>query len=246
MTERDEPSQPWTLAAIRDWARKDFPHGLEELEEYDLLKFEGLADEATCLQRFTLTPVSWNVRLIRKIALVGVFDKARCAHAQNGKKVFAYVYGNHQNQVGYIVQEDRHTYIRLAVELDLYDVLFNAPFADVVDIVGSPATNHGRLRALLCYLFLQTGVIDEVKWYSAFPKQFRAACAWVGNDGEKPLPARQLPTPVLQNHAESDHESNVASAAGGQQERNTRPQRSKKGREETPSENESEREFISH
>jgi hypothetical protein len=250
MTEPSEPSQVWSLAAIRDCARGEFRLDLEELEKYELPKFEGLADEATCLQRRSHTAVSWNVGMIKKIALVGVYDKD--GSTQTGKKVFAYVYGDNRNLVGYVLQESRHTYIRLAVELDLYDVLFNEPFADVVDISGSPGTNHSRLRALLCYLFLKAGVIEGLKWYSAFPKEFKAACAWIGNDGERPLPAGQLPTLVLHNnvhrqtHAESDYESNAASAAGGQQERITRSQRSKKGREETSTGEEPERECISH
>ncbi|KAF1833696.1 hypothetical protein BDW02DRAFT_569786 [Decorospora gaudefroyi] len=69
-------------------------------------------------------------------------------------------------------------------------VAFHAPFCDVGDDTGGSKAIH-RVSALILYYFLAAGHVKELCRTRAdptmFTRNFRDACLWVQNEGERPL-----------------------------------------------------------
>ncbi|KAL6158777.1 hypothetical protein ACJBU6_02877 [Exserohilum turcicum] len=69
-------------------------------------------------------------------------------------------------------------------------VAFHAPFCDVGDDTGGSKAIH-RVSALILYYFLAAGHVKELSRTRSdptmFTRNFRDACLWVQNEGERPL-----------------------------------------------------------
>jgi hypothetical protein len=69
-------------------------------------------------------------------------------------------------------------------------VAFHAPFSHVGDDTGGSKAIH-RVSALILYYFLAAGHVKELCRTKAdptmFTRNFRDACLWVQNEGERPL-----------------------------------------------------------
>lgn len=169
--------QSWDKKAIHEWALSDFPDAFRAVVHPTGLDFVDVDYAKMKRSRFEL-----SINAPSKLLVIGLYDDG----SDPKDKVFAFVHGNHFNQVSYMVERAKQgRYCKLASS-DLGRVDVEEPFCNITDGSERTCTTTSRLRALICYFFLASGYIEYFGGYEAFVREFRKACLWIANGGGKP------------------------------------------------------------
>lgn len=159
MSGNRDPAPPWTFLALQAWARSDFPDNFGALSSHAALTFKEIHDNAEHLTP-NYNPAKWPTGVIRTVLRVGSYEVS--SEDSPIKMVYAFVYGEKHNQVGYVVEVNDHSYAKVLIESHLFYVDFDEPFSYLGNSGNSRGTAQNRLRALVCCYFVAAGVLSEV------------------------------------------------------------------------------------
>jgi hypothetical protein len=200
MAEDRSAQKVWTLTAVQDWAAGTFPDAFAALPDVESLEFEDLDESRVELYRFRI-PTDASKKLLR----IGRYDDFS---PDSMDRVFAFVHGEHCNQVGYIRESLTSTspqYTRISLD-SMTRVDVEEPLCYIAD--GKWAATLTRLRTLVCYYFLVAGHISQFGGYESFTREFQKACLYIEHGRTIP----EDPHPKRKQRCSSSH-SHSADAA---------------------------------
>ena len=194
---QDATLETWTKDRLEEAATAEFRHSFAALPTHNTLSFKDLEHDAVFLSEVTSQPVKMPAGLLPKLLLVG-----NCkSNTSNDNKVYAFIYGEKKNQVGYIASADLSgrpnggAYIRLRIQdsLDIVDML--APFSrlihvarevEVGDVYVTLTHDLTQLRALICWYAVAAGNLHTIVGYYSLLKDFKSACESIKNESGIP------------------------------------------------------------
>lgn len=212
MAEDGSSNKQWTLAAVRDWADATFPDAFAALPDVQDIEFAELDDEM-----MKITSLRLPTNASKKVLRIGLWDGFSDNHHD---RVFAYLHGEHHNQVGYIREYSDFTprrYRRLQLR-DMYCVDVEEPLCNISG--GSERATLTRLRALVCYYFIAAGYYHWFGDFDSFTREFQRACLLI-KDGSTTMLEDSQPEPSQPSSystsysaaAKSNHEVSEAEPA---------------------------------
>lgn len=199
----------WTLSAIRDWATEMFPDAFAALPAVEDIAFVKLDEEMLKLAPFRLP-----TNATKKVMCIGLWDGLPCDPRE---RVFAYLHGSHNSQVGYIREDNHATPIRYRKLFpdDMKKVDVEEPLCFVADTAGRRTMT--RLGAMVFYYFVAAKQVSYFTADASFKKEFPKACSYIERQW---VPVRmeglepELPSSVYQlSDVASEHDLPDAGSA---------------------------------
>lgn len=191
MADFNESKTPLTLDNVQTWARTEFNDAFRALPRASRVKFIDIEDLSfsRAIQR------SLGRSTHKKLLIIGGYAPGE---EVEDSRVVAHVHEDSTEISFYRIDED---VINGKPELQpvraTSNVAFFAPFNKVGDDNGNSKAIH-RVSAVILYYFLAADHLKELvrhfndsRW---FPKNFREACAWIENGGERPAPTSRPAT----------------------------------------------------
>ncbi|KAJ4331608.1 hypothetical protein N0V87_009006 [Didymella glomerata] len=203
MADFNEQKTPLTLANVQAWARFEFPEAFKALPRASRVSYIDIDD--TSFNRVIQRSLGRSTH--KKLLVIG--DYAPGDDVEDSK-VVAHVH-EHDTEI---------TFYRLSEETvdgkpELHpvratsNVAFYSPFSKVGDDTGGSKAIH-RVSAVILYYFLASELVNELvrhkndsRW---FAKNFREACDWIGNDGDRPSPVSRPSTARRESDRDSTFE----------------------------------------
>lgn len=187
------------LTAVISWAEKNFLEDFQALPPASQLTFEPRTLtkhlEIPSRNKFRRLPDSAAAHLLR----IGNYDKSP-THAEDAPQAYACIGfeidGAQETdlKVYYLYESETGNYMDISSQIQ--HVHWMEPFSLVSD--GSSSGDRQRVKALIVYYFLAAGHLYETQHYKNFIKDFKAACAWVGNEGNKPPSKPRKPSKAVE------------------------------------------------
>lgn len=186
MADFNEQKTPLTLANIQAWARLEFPEAYRALPRASRVSYIDIDD--TSFNRVIQRSLGRSTH--KKLLVIG--DYAPGDNVEDSK-VVAHVH-EHDTEITFyrLSEEDTNGKPELHPVRATSNVAFYSPFSKVGDDTGGSKAIH-RVSAVILYYFLASELVNELvrhkndsRW---FAKNFREACDWIGNDGDRPSTA---------------------------------------------------------
>ncbi|UPX18653.1 uncharacterized protein EKO05_0008945 [Ascochyta rabiei] len=186
MADFNEQKTPLTLANIQAWARVEFSDAFNALPRASRVSYIDIDD--TSFNRVIQRSLGRSTH--KKLLVIG--DYAPGDHVEDSK-VVAHVH-EHDTEITFY----RLSEVTVEGKPELHpvratsNVAFYSPFSKVGDDTGGSKAIH-RVSAVILYYFVASELVHELvrhkndsRW---FAKNFREACDWIGNDGDRPSTA---------------------------------------------------------
>jgi hypothetical protein len=194
MPDFNEARSPLTSEAVQSWARSAFPAPFRALPRATRLKWTSFEDEAFRMSR----PVHRSLnrsdqKQHKQLLVIGGYAPGPDVEEEPTDRVVAHVHSGEAEVSFYRIEEtagaaDPRDELRPVPSTAT--VAFHAPFCDVGEDTGGSKAIH-RVSALILYYFLAAGHVQELvrprSDATMFTRNFRDACAWVENRGERPI-----------------------------------------------------------
>lgn len=186
MADFNEQKTPLTLANIQAWARHEFPDAYKALPRASRVSYIDIDD--TSFSRVIQRSLGRSTH--KKLLVIG--DYAPGDDVEDSK-VVAHVH-EHDTEITFyrLSEETAEGKPELLPVRATSNVAFYSPFSKVGDDTGGSKAIH-RVSAVILYYFLASELVTELvrhkndsRW---FAKNFREACDWIGNDGDRPSAA---------------------------------------------------------
>jgi hypothetical protein len=189
MHDFDESRSPLTNDNVQSWARTNFPAPFRALPRFARLNW-------TDSDKFkTSRPVyrSLGRSTHKQLLIIGGYAPGPEIDEEPTDRVVAHVHSDEAEVSFYRIAEvgesDKFEFELQPVN-STATVAFHAPFCHVGDDTGGSKAIH-RVSALILYYFLAAGHVKELVRYRSdptmFTRNFRDACAWIENEGERPI-----------------------------------------------------------
>ncbi len=181
--EFNEQKTPLTLANVQAWARHEFPDAFRALPRASKVSYMDIDD--THFNRVIQRSLGRSTH--KKLLVIGDYAPGDVVE---DSKVVAHVH-EHDTEIAFyrLSEEIVDGKPELHPVRATSNVAFHAPFSKVGDDTGGSKAIH-RVSAVILYYFLASELVNELvrhkndsRW---FPKNFREACDWIGNDGDGP------------------------------------------------------------
>ncbi|KAJ4410750.1 hypothetical protein N0V91_001678 [Didymella pomorum] len=203
MADFNEQKTPLTLANVQTWARFEFPEAFKALPRASRVSYIDIDD--TSFNRVIQRSLGRSTH--KKLLVIG--DYAPGDDVEDSK-VVAHVHEHDTEITFYRLSEDT---VDGKPELHpvraTSNVAFYSPFSKVGDDTGGSKAIH-RVSAVILYYFLASEIVNELvrhkndsRW---FAKNFREACDWIGNDGDRPSPLSRPSTARRESDKDSTFE----------------------------------------
>lgn len=205
MPDFNEARSPLTSNNVQQWGRQNFPIPFRALPRPAKLKWEDLDEFRTG------RPVwrSLGRSAHKKLLVIGGYAPGPDIVDDPTERVLAHVHSD-EAEVSFYRTAETNEGVELHTVNSTSTVAFHAPFCDVGDDTGGSKAIH-RVSALILYYFLTAGHVKELARTKSdptmFTRNFKDACAWVENNGERPVlpPSRRssgfIPSPPLTGFA---------------------------------------------
>jgi hypothetical protein len=94
-------------------------------------------------------------------------------------RLYVFICGENHNLIDFMFKsEEPDCFVKLSFPQHSTHTRTEYPFSRY-KYTNSLSTARIKLRAFLIYLFVAHGLLDEVKYFSAFPDEFKSACEWI-------------------------------------------------------------------
>lgn len=203
MADFNEQKTPLTLANIQSWARYEFPEAYKALPRASRVSYIDIDD--TSFNRVIQRSLGRSTH--KKLLVIG--DYAPGDDVEDSK-VVAHVH-EHDTEITFyrLSEETIEGKPELLPVRATSNVAFYSPFSKVGDDTGGSKAIH-RVSAVILYYFLASELVTELvrhkndsRW---FAKNFREACDWIGNDGDRPSTASRPGTARRESDKDSTFE----------------------------------------
>ena len=205
MTDFNETRSPLTNDNVQNWARANFAAPFRALPRAARLHWIEF-DES-----FTISRAIWRSlgrSTHKQLLVIGGYAPGPAGDDDEPTdRVTAHVHEDEAEVSFYRIAELEDGSNELQPVNSTSTVAFHAPFCDVGDDTGGSKAIH-RVSALILYYFLAAGHVKELcrtrSDPTMFTRNFRDACLWVQNEGERPLlPPSRKSEPSTPLQAES-------------------------------------------
>jgi hypothetical protein len=176
----DDNTPSWYLQTVVRQAQVEILEQFQEPPAAQYIRFEQHAVQVSSTRGKGSGPKD----VLPAMLAVGEYDGPLTAVRL---PVYAFIYGDKKNQIGYCYKADASAVVRLEPSA-LRDIAFEEPFWDLGDDKTSSQGTRGMIRALALYYFLAAGHIAEISHYSTFWNEFKRASGWIANKGSRPKP----------------------------------------------------------
>ncbi|USP81690.1 hypothetical protein yc1106_08964 [Curvularia clavata] len=188
MADFNETRSPLTNDNIQAWARHQFAASFRALPRAARLQWIEF-DES-----FTISRAIWRSlgrSTHKQLLVIGGYAPGPAGDDDEPiDRVTAHVHEDEAEVSFYRITELENGSLELQSVNSTSTVAFHAPFCDVGDDTGGSKAIH-RVSALILYYFLAAGHVKELSRTRSdptmFTRNFRDACLWVQNEGERPL-----------------------------------------------------------
>ncbi|KAG9193904.1 hypothetical protein G6011_03939 [Alternaria panax] len=188
MTDFNETRSPLTNENVQTWARTNFAAPFRALPRAARLHWIPF-DES-----FTISRAIWRGlgrSTHKQLLVIGGYAPGPAGDDDEPiDRVTAHVHEDEAEVSFYRITELDDGGSELQAVNSTSTVAFHNPFCDVGDDTGGSKAIH-RVSALILYYFLAAGHVKELcrtrSDPTMFTRNFRDACLWVHNDGERPL-----------------------------------------------------------
>lgn len=188
MAEFNETRSPLTNDNVQAWARHHFAAPFRALPRAARLQWIEF-DES-----FTISRAIWRSlgrSTHKQLLVIGGYAPGPAGDDDEPiDRVTAHVHEDEAEVSFYRITELEDGSNELLSVNSTSTVAFHAPFCDVGDDTGGSKAIH-RVSALILYYFLAAGHVKELSRTRSdptmFTRNFRDACLWVQNEGERPL-----------------------------------------------------------
>ncbi|KAH8731916.1 hypothetical protein GQ44DRAFT_603701 [Phaeosphaeriaceae sp. PMI808] len=186
MPDFNEQRSPLTSDNVQTWARTNFSAPFRALPRFARLNWTGL-------EEFTMSRTVWRSlgrSQHKQLLVIGGYAPGPDIDEEPTDRVVAHVHA-HEAEVSFyrIVEIEGSPQRDLQSVNSTATVAFHAPFSHVGEDTGGSKAIH-RVSALILYYFLAAGHVKELVRNKSdptmFTRNFKDACAWVENDGERP------------------------------------------------------------
>lgn len=195
MSDFNEARSPLTSEAVQSWARSAFPAPFRALPRPARLKWMSFKDD----KAFRMSrPVHRSLNRSeegqhKQLLVIGGYAPGPDLEEEPTDRVVAHVHSGEAEVSFYRIEEPTSDATDSRDELrpvpSTATVAFHAPFCDVGEDTGGSKAIH-RVSALILYYFLAAGHVQELVRHrmdaTMFTRNFKDACAWVENQGERP------------------------------------------------------------
>jgi hypothetical protein len=203
MYDFNEARSPLTNDNVQTWARTNFSAPFRALPRHARLNWTGF-------EEFTMSRPVWRSlgrSSHKQLRVIGGYAPGPEVEEEPTDRVVAHVHTDEAEVSFYRISEveDTDGGLELQPVNSTATVAFHAPFCHVGDDTGGSKAIH-RVSALILYYFLAAGHVKELVRSKSdptmFTRNFRDACAWIENEGERPTlpPSRRssgfIPLPL--------------------------------------------------
>jgi hypothetical protein len=203
MYDFNEARSPLTNDNVQTWARTNFSAPFRALPRHARLNWTGF-------EEFTMSRPVWRSlgrSSHKQLLVIGGYAPGPEVEEEPTDRVVAHVHTDEAEVSFYRISEveDTDGGLELQPVNSTATVAFHAPFCHVGDDTGGSKAIH-RVSALILYYFLAAGHVKELVRSKSdptmFTRNFRDACAWIENEGERPTlpPSRRssgfIPLPL--------------------------------------------------
>ncbi|KAL5117456.1 hypothetical protein ACEQ8H_004621 [Pleosporales sp. CAS-2024a] len=181
-----EARSPLTSDNVQSWARTYFTAPFRALPRFARLNWTGF-------EEFTMSRPVWRSlgrSTHKQLLVIGGYAPGPDIEEEPTDRVVAHVHSD-EAEVSFfrIAQVDDSNLFELQPVNSTATVAFHAPFCHVGDDTGGSKAIH-RVSALILYYFLAAGHVKELVRNKSdptmFTRNFRDACLWVENGGDRP------------------------------------------------------------
>jgi hypothetical protein len=190
---------PLTNDNVQAWARTSFSAPFKALPKHARLNWTGF-------DKFVLSrPVQRNLGRSshKQLLVIGGYAPGPDIDEEPTDRVVAHVHTDEAEVSFYRISESEDTdQLELQPVYSTATVAFHPPFCHVGDDTGGSKAIH-RVSAVISYYFLAAGHVKELVRNKSdptmFTRNFKDACAWIENEGERPIaaPSRRSFGPIL-------------------------------------------------
>jgi hypothetical protein len=206
MADFNETRSPLTNENVQAWARQNFAAPFRALPRAARLQWIEF-DES-----FTISRAIWRSlgrSTHKQLLVIGGYAPGPAGDDDEPiDRVTAHVHEDEAEVSFYRITELEDGSNELQSVNSTSTVAFHAPFCDVGDDTGGSKAIH-RVSALILYYFLAAGHVKALSRTRSdptmFTRNFRDACLWVQNEGERPLlpPTRKSEPSTPHNEKEA-------------------------------------------
>lgn len=192
MTDFNETRTPLTALNVQAWARANFPVPFRALPRAARLQWIEV-DETYTISRAIWRSLGRSSH--KQLLVIGGYAPGPDVEEPTDR-VTAHVHSDEAEVSFYRIAENADGTHELHSVNFTATVAFHAPFCDLGDDTGPSKAIH-RVSALILYYFLAAGHLKELIRTKSdptmFTRNFRDACFWVENEGERPslMPSRR-------------------------------------------------------
>jgi hypothetical protein len=188
MPDFNEARSPLTSDNVQSWARTNFSAPFRALPRHARLNWTGF-------EEFTMSRPVWRSlgrSSHKQLLIIGGYAPGPDIEEEPTDRVVAHVHADEAEVSFYRIAEveDGDNLFELQPVNSTATVAFHAPFCHVGDDTGGSKAIH-RVSALILYYFLAAGHMKELVRNKSdptmFTRNFRDACHWIENGGERPL-----------------------------------------------------------
>lgn len=190
MADTNEARLPLTAESVQAWACANFPRPFGSLPRLSRLIWIGF-DET----RFANNRAAWRSigrSSHKQLLVIGAYEPGSEAMEEPTDRVVAHLHSDEAAITFHRIAETAEGEEELLPVNSTSAVAFHAPFCDVGDDTGGSDAIH-RVSALIRYFFLAARHVDELVRSkldpTMFTRNFRSACLWIENGGERPTTA---------------------------------------------------------
>jgi hypothetical protein len=199
----NEAKSPLTSDNVQTWARAHFSGPFRALPRPAKLKWMEIDDFRKSRPVFRSLGRSSHKQLL----VIGGYAPGPDIEEEPTDQVVAHVHTDEAEVSFYrIAEAAEDNELELQPVNSTATVAFHTPFCDVGEDTGGSKAIH-RVSALILFYFLAAGHVKELVRNKSdptmFTRNFRDACAWVENEGNRPIlpPTRRgfgsMPSPPL-------------------------------------------------
>jgi hypothetical protein len=187
MPDFNEARSPLTSDNVQTWARANFPAPYRALPRHSRLNWTGF-------EEFNMSRPVWRSlgrSKHKQLLVIGGYAPGPEIDEEPTDRVVAHVHADEAEVSFYRIAEvEESDKFELQPVNSTATVAFHAPFYHIGDDTGGSKAIH-RVSALILYYFLAAGHVKELVRNKSdptmFTRNFRDACLWIENGGERPI-----------------------------------------------------------
>lgn len=195
MADCNEARLPLTIDSVQKWARASFPGPFRALPRTPRLTWIEFDESSFAISRAIWRSLGRSSH--KQLLAIGAYAPGPdLDDDEPNDRVAAHVHEDEAEVSFYRIVETPYGDELQSVK-STSTVAFSAPFCNVGDDTGGSEAIH-RVSALIRYYFLAAGHVKELLRSkldpTMFTRNFKDACSWIENGGERPVaaPSRRL------------------------------------------------------